>query len=103
MVRQKENPKTRQRGQARRPGSPQIIAALPAPITHILFPALLVFVAAFLAIHPVTDPDFWYHTAFGKETLRTGSLPRYDIFSYTAPGHYWISSGWLPSVILHGL
>ena len=72
-------------------------------ITLGLFPALLVLAAAFLAIHPITDPDFWYHAAFGREVLRSGAIPRQDIFSSTAPGHPWISSGWAAAVFLHEL
>lgn len=78
-------------------------ASLPLLVTHVLLPGLVVLAAAFLAIHPITDPDFWYHAAFGREALRAGHLPRQDIFSYTALGHSWISSGWLSSITLHSL
>ena len=68
-----------------------------------ILPLLLVCVATFLAIHPITDPDFWYHAAFGREAWDKGSIPQQDMFSHTAAGHYWVSSGWLPDIFLHVL
>jgi hypothetical protein len=68
-----------------------------------VFPLLILISAFFLAVHPVTDPDFWYHSAFGREFFRTWSIPRADVFSYTASGHPWISSGWISALALHKL
>lgn len=39
--------------------------------------------------------------ALGREVVENGSLPRGDIFSYTAAQREWISSGWGASVLLY--
>lgn len=69
----------------------------------VYYPGLLLLSAFFLAVHPITDSDYWYHLAFGRAVSETGSLPRTDLLSHTAEGRPWISSGWLPAVVLDGL
>jgi len=67
----------------------------------VVYPVLIVVALFFLCVHTVLDPDCWFHMAFGRTLLETRSFPRADIFSHTSPGGEWISSGWLPSVLLH--
>ena len=63
-----------------------------------LFVALLA-----MSAREVVDPDFWWHLATGRYIVETGSIPRQDVFSYTAPGHKWITHQWLTQVIMIGL
>lgn len=37
------------------------------------------------------DPDLWGHVLFGLDLLRTGSIPKYDPYSYLSTGHPWIN------------
>lgn len=66
-----------------------------------LYPAALLVVAVFLTITTISDPDVWFHLALGREVVEHGKLPRADIFSFTAAGREWISSGWLSSVLMY--
>jgi hypothetical protein len=64
-------------------------ASLVAPV------ALFAFATAFFVD---TDPDYWWHTRTGQYILDTGTLPRVDIFSYTAAGRPWVTHEWLSEV-----
>lgn len=79
----------------------QALRETPAWVWRWAFPFGLAVAAGFLAVHPITDPDFWYHSAFARVALQHSEIPRYDVFSHTALGHRWISSGWLSSIALH--
>lgn len=70
-------------------------------VVYVVYPIALLAATVFLTVHPITDPDFWYHVAFGREALQNGSIPRVDLFTHTASGRPWISSGWLPDIVLH--
>lgn len=72
-------------------------------IPYFLIPALLVAAVAFCTIKPIADPDCWFHMAFGRYVLQHHQIPKTDVFSYTAVGREWISSGWLSSVFLEFL
>ncbi|MGI8904878.1 MAG: hypothetical protein ACR2IE_00100 [Candidatus Sumerlaeaceae bacterium] len=67
----------------------------------VIYPALLVFAIAVCSFRPVLDPDCWFHMALGRLLNETHRLTRVDVFSSTAAGNEWISSGWLPSLLLH--
>jgi len=41
------------------------------------------------------DPGIGWHLATGRYILATGSIPRHEIFSFTAAGHEWIPYYWL--------
>src|SRR5688572_7575530 len=43
----------------------------------------------------VADPDFWWHLATGQRIAATGSIPREDVFSYTAAGRPYVDHEWL--------
>ena len=47
-----------------------------------------------------TDPDFWWHLATGRYIVETGTIPRVDIFSYTAVGRPWVAHEWLSEVVM---
>src|SRR5690348_7781337 len=41
------------------------------------------------------DPGTGWHLATGRYILDTGSIPRADMFSFTAFGRPWVSYSWL--------
>ncbi|HEX6176755.1 MAG TPA: hypothetical protein VF057_00240 [Thermoanaerobaculia bacterium] len=54
------------------------------------------FIGAFAAgLFKVADLDFWWHLETGELIAKTGSIPRHDVFSYTARGHEYIDHEWL--------
>jgi hypothetical protein len=46
------------------------------------------------------DPDLWGHLTFGKEIWTTRSIPRFDIYSYTAFGMKWINHEWMSELFM---
>lgn len=68
-----------------------------------LYPCLLVVAVFFCTYHPISDPDTWFHMAFGRHVLSHGALPGKDLFTCTAADKLWISSGWAPSLLLYWL
>ena len=66
-----------------------------------IIPILLLVALVFLTITAVSDTDVWFHLALGRELVEFGRLPRTDIFSFTAGGREWISSGWLSSALYY--
>ncbi len=50
-----------------------------------------------------TDPDFWWHLATGRFIVESATLPRTDIFSYTAAGQAWIAHEWLAEIAMFQL
>ena len=57
----------------------------------------LVIIAAVLAagITKIADLDFWWQLKAGQLVVTTHSVPRTDVFSYTAFGHEYIDHEWL--------
>ena len=47
-----------------------------------------------------TDSDYWWHIRTGQYILETGSIPRVDVFSYTATGQPWVTHEWLTEVVM---
>src|ERR1700688_5075289 len=62
--------------------------------------AAFLILAAALAIHRIYDPDFWMHLATGNHILRTGEIPRTNLFSFTHPEHSWIDVYWAYQTVL---
>jgi hypothetical protein len=56
-----------------------------------------------LADRPILDTDYFWHLRTGALIAETGSVPRVDPFSYSAPGARWIDLHWLFQVGLHAL
>ncbi len=46
------------------------------------------------------DPDLWMHILTGQAILRTGLIPRFDTYSYSAAGMPWHNHEWLAQVAL---
>jgi hypothetical protein len=67
----------------------------------VLYPGVIVVALVFLIIRPIADFDCWFHMALGRYVMEHHAIPYTDVFSFTAGGREWISSGWLPSVMLH--
>jgi hypothetical protein len=76
----------------------QIFGALD---TRRLLVAIL-FIAIFtMAVRVPTDTDTWWHLRSGEYILRTHSIPRHDVFSYTVAGKPWIDHGWLAQIFIY--
>jgi hypothetical protein len=43
----------------------------------------------------IADTDIWWHLRNAEYLLHTGSLPRYDMFSFTVAGKPWMNNEWL--------
>ncbi len=59
--------------------------------------------AFFFASRPISDGDFWFHLKTGEYIIRTGSIPRTDLFSFTHYGTPWLAHGWLSGVIFYAI
>ncbi len=46
------------------------------------------------------DPDLWINILTGQTILRTGHIPRFDTYSYSAAGMPWRNHEWLAQVAL---
>jgi len=51
--------------------------------------------AAAVALHPVLEPDLWWHLASGRWILEHREIPRADVFTYSMPGRAWVNLQWL--------
>ncbi|MCX7626489.1 MAG: hypothetical protein N2Z21_09805 [Candidatus Sumerlaeaceae bacterium] len=69
----------------------------------LIFPSVLFVVIVFVTVRPISDPDCWFHMAHGRYFLEHGEVLKKDIFSHTAQGREWISSGWLASVLMQAV
>ncbi len=61
--------------------------------------ALTLFSVLFIISFFRLDPDFGWHLRSGNYIL-ANSIPRYDIFTYTAKNFVWINHEWLNDVIV---
>ncbi|MCM8776186.1 MAG: hypothetical protein NC930_07565 [Candidatus Omnitrophica bacterium] len=52
-----------------------------------------------LAVRQTVDPDLWWHLKTGETIMKQGIL-RSDVFSFTIPGHPWITHEWLSEVFM---
>lgn len=70
------------------------------------FPGMLVALLLVLTTVSVrnrfNDPDLWWHLKTGELIWKTHSIPRVDLFSFTAAGHPWIAQEWLSQVVIYG-
>jgi hypothetical protein len=64
--------------------------------------ALLVVLMAFTVRSRFSDPDLWWHLKTGEIIWNTHSIPRVDLFSFTAQGHPWIAQEWLSQLTIYG-
>lgn len=64
------------------------------PFTAVL--TFIVLVLVFITAHgKIADPDIWWHLHNADYLIQHHSLPRYDMYSFTVPGHPWINHEWL--------
>ena len=66
----------------------------PQKIASLVFGCLIA-ISFFIIIFQNQDPDLGWHLKVGEEILESGSVPHYDHFSHTMPGHEWIAHSWL--------
>ncbi len=64
------------------------------------FCAAVVLLAVFQFSENTVDPDLWGHVVFGQHILHTRSIPKVDIYSWTANGQPWINHEWVAEIIL---
>lgn len=69
-------------------------------IGHLLF-LILVLLCLWKSFQPVTGEDVWHLMKSGQIIVTTGSIPRQDIFSYTAGTTPWIQHEWLFGVLFY--
>jgi hypothetical protein len=50
---------------------------------------------------PIPLTDFWWHLKMGQVIAATRSIPRVDIFSFTASGHPFVVQNWLAELIFY--
>jgi len=56
----------------------------------------IVLTVVFVFAHgSIADPDIWWHLHNADYLAQHHTLPRYDMYSFTAPGHPWINHEWL--------
>jgi hypothetical protein len=89
--------------------APVVVAKKPAPRALRLafsFPVALCALLAVLTVLTVrsrfNDPDLWIHLKIGEIIWNTHSIPRVDLFSFTANGYPWMPHEWLAQVIIYG-
>lgn len=69
-----------------------------------LVAALVVAVAVFLATLPVSDSDLWYHLAYARQMLQSGSLiADHSVFSVTPASNAIIYCAWVAQLTFHAL
>lgn len=54
-------------------------------------------------LHPLRLLDFWWHLKAGELIVTTGSIPRTDLFSFTAAGKPFILQNWLTEVLYYAV
>src|SRR5690242_13614739 len=64
------------------------------------FCAAVLLLAVFQFSENTVDPDLWGHVVFGQHMLQTHSIPKVDIYSWTAGGQPWINHEWVAEIIL---
>lgn len=64
--------------------------------------ALLVVLTVLTVRGRFNDPDMWWHLKTGEIIWNTHSIPRVDVFSYTAAGQPWTAQEWLSELTIYG-
>ena len=60
-----------------------------------LVPVMMIF---FLVRSEAVDPDIWWHLRNAQHLLQTRHFIRSDLYSFTVPGHPWISHEWFAEI-----
>src|SRR5690349_19342270 len=66
------------------------------------FCAVILLLAVFQFSENTADPDLWGHIVFGQHMLHTGSIPKAEIYSWTATGQPWVNHECLAELALGG-
>jgi hypothetical protein len=89
--------------------APVVVAKKPARRALRLafsFPVMLCALFGVLTVLTVrsrfNDPDMWIHLRIGEVIWNNRSIPRVDLFSFTANGHPWLAQEWLSQLIIYG-
>src|SRR4051812_8484520 len=78
------------------------------PILRVIFsfPVMLAALLVLLMVLTVrgrfNDPDMWWHLKIGEIIWNTHSIPRVDLFSFTALGKPWVAQEWLSELTIYG-
>ncbi len=74
----------------------------PAPtLRHLWFAIPLFFAAVRGFLAPLGLLDFYWHLKLGQVIFETRSIPRTDIFSFTAAGEAFVDQSWLADVLFY--
>jgi hypothetical protein len=68
-----------------------------------LLPAVTLLLIATMSIHPKGVNDLWWQLKTGELIWTRHSVPRSDLFSYTAAGQPWHVQEWLAELLFFGL
>ena len=60
----------------------------------------MLLLAVFQFSENTVDLDLWGHLVFGQHMLHSGTIPKTDIYSWTAYGQPWINHEWIAEIIL---
>ena len=69
---------------------------------QICFCAVVILLAIFQFSENTTDVDLWGHVIFGQAMIKTQSIPKAEVYSWTAAGQPWVSHEVLAEVFLGG-
>lgn len=79
-----------------------IVESFLAKFLKIAFCTAVILLAVFQFSENTADPDLWGHVTYGQEMLRTHSIPKADIYSWTAKGAPWINHEVIAEIFLGG-
>src|SRR5215831_17897700 len=71
-------------------------------IDHLWLITPIFAVAYKLFRYPLPLLDFWWHLKIGQVIATTRSIPRVDLFSFTAGGKPFVVQNWLAELIFYG-
>lgn len=72
-------------------------------LEHIWLALVPLLVALKVLLTPIAPHDFWWHLAYGRTIIASGSIPRIDTFAYTRPGAVYFDQPWLAQVLMYSL
>ena len=85
------------------PGAPVAPAARRGVGLATVFTALVALFGWVAGIARLSDNSFFWHLRTGEWILDHGTVPRHDVFSFTAPGTKWVAQSWLAELTYGGL
>jgi hypothetical protein len=69
-------------------------------LLRLSFCVLVVLLAIFQFSENTADPDLWGHVVFGQEMMQTHSIPKTEMYSWTAHGQPWVNHECLAEISL---